>query len=153
MIDEENFEYDNSLNTPIFKGSNLNLKNLNLLLALFTSRFNISFKCADELLKFLQLILPQPNNLNKKFNTIIEQIEISNQSKLEYLCSSCWENKKSLNEACNNIECEFYSQQKESIEVYLFDITQQLNEVIKREHETMNNYKEVFMLFLKNDSI
>ena len=26
MIDEENFEYDNWLNTPIFKGSNLNLK-------------------------------------------------------------------------------------------------------------------------------
>ena len=77
----------------------------------------------------------------KKFNTIIKQLEIAEQSKLEYLCSSCWQIKNGLDKSCNNIECN--SLQKESIEMYLFDISQQLNELIKREKKTISDYREV----------
>ena len=125
------------LNLPIFKESNLSIKSFNLILALFISRFNLSFKCADELLKLLQFILPQPNNLNKKLNTIIDQIDIIDQSKVEYLCPNCWYKKNELSESCKNEECEFYSDVKESIEVHLFDINKQLNEIIEREEENI----------------
>jgi hypothetical protein len=76
--------------------------------------------------------------LYTKFNTIIKQLEIAEQSKLEYLCSSCGQIKT---KSCNNIECN--SLQKESIEMYLFDISQQLNELIKREKKTISDYREV----------
>jgi hypothetical protein len=81
--------------------------------------------------------LPQPNNLTKKFNTIIDQIDITDQSKVEYLCPICWYEKNNLSESCKKKECEFYSDIKESIEMHLFDINMQLNEIIELEEETI----------------
>ena len=93
--------------------------------------------------------MPQPNNLTKKFNTIIDQIDIKDQSKVEYLCPNCWYKKNNLSESCKNKEYEFYSDVKESIEMHLFDISMQLNEIIEREEATIKRYREVIIIYKK----
>ena len=122
------------INIPIFNGSTNTVDNFNLLLALFISRFNLSLKCADELLKLIEFILPQPNNLKKQFKNIMNEMEISDSYSKDCLCSCCW-NKKNDQNMCDNSECvlskaEFTVQKDCSLELYIFDINEQINEII-----------------------
>lgn len=137
----------NKSNLPIFNGSTINTDTFNLLLALFVSRFNLSFKCADELLKFLEFILPQPNNLTLQFNNIMKLLEISNSYTMDLLCSSCW-NPVTSESVCTNSDCDFSEidsliQKDCSLELYTFDINKQINEIIRKEHETIIQYRIV----------
>ena len=139
---------EHSFNRNIFNGSLLTTQNFNLFLTLFTSKFNLSFKCSDELLKFIHFILPQPNNISSHFNNILKTLEISSAFVKEYLCSSCWSTKNNLNSLCQKhdcvlCECDSSVQTDCTIELYIFDINKQLNEIIKNEEETMIRYRNV----------
>jgi hypothetical protein len=141
LSDFKNLKILSKLKSPIFMSSNISLEDFNLLFIIFASRFNISFKCSDALLKFFNFVLPQPNKLMMNFNSIVKQIEISSQSEVEYLCSNCWSKKKNSNNSCHNNECKLFGLSHEStIELYLFDINEQLNEIINREESTISRY-------------
>ena len=74
---DEPSEYESDINKNIFDVSKISTRNFNLLLTLFTSRFNLSFKCPDERLKLMEFCLPQQNNLSTNFNNMIKSIEFS----------------------------------------------------------------------------
>ena len=149
ILVEQSPKYETEkLNDYIFDSSLISSKDFNLLLTLFTSRFNLSFKCVDELLKLIKFVLPEPNYLSSNFNSIIKPIELSKKYVQEYLCSSCWSAKNNQNSSCINNKCALYEcdcslQTDCTIELFIFDINEQLNEIIITEEQTMISYQIV----------
>jgi hypothetical protein len=151
MVEQSSQFEIKKLNEYIYNGSLISTQNFNLLVTLFTSHFNLSFKCVDELLKFIEFILPQPNNLITNYSSIIKTLELDNKYIQEYLCSNCWSTKNNQNLLCNNNKCTLYEcdnslQTECTIELFIFDINEQLNEIIKNEEQTIISYLNVKLL-------
>jgi hypothetical protein len=110
-------------------------------MALFMSRFSLSYKCIKELLRIFKSLLPYPNSVKVSLNEIINLNKKIGKEKpiIEKTCSICWTN-LNKNLFCVNRDCKGKNRNTNCLEVIYFNTEHQLQNILKRENEKIKKY-------------
>lgn len=104
-------------------------------------------KNREIMLNLFQLILPVPNKIPETYDSLLKYVEKPKFQK-SFVCTIC--NSSLKNKICENENClsnQVVNSKKYRTEIFTFDISSQLREIIKREYTTMVNYKSKYYLF------
>jgi hypothetical protein len=113
----------------IFSDSTYSIKEFALSMLVLKYKHKLSESSINDILKFLNIILPQPNKCPKTFNSLLRMINIDIETKSYLICS---------NKSCEQIQdfnkvekCNFCNSE-EPIEFVTFNIIPQIKNIISQ---------------------
>ena len=134
---EDESIYHIKQNENIYCGSNITIEDFALSFLVLCKKLNISSYSKTILLDFIRTILPVFNKIPSSYSKLIKNLSFTAVKKTR-LCKACLQEICS----CNNSTKE--------IEIYEFDVKNQINCIVKKNWNTICSYKGTFQKYRQN---
>jgi hypothetical protein len=128
----------------IYEGSQLNVNQFNFLFLFIVHKMKLPLNQRDNLFKFIKYLLPEKNNLNSSYSSIIKHyLKAFEKPTLIKFCSFCELNL--VNGICNNADCSkpenLPKGVRKNYETIIFNAEQQIIDVVERHWVDIQDYK------------